>query len=350
MKPSPTDKVYPVSGIATIVDAIEAEGVASLEALDGVHLSPPQLRSPETRISLSQVIQCYRNASQLSADPFFAYHAGLRFHVSTYGMYGFAILSSTDFRQAAHFAEQYHQLVSGDVVITFKEKDGYGIWTIEPAPLPLVDARLYSFIVELHFGIIVSLSRDIMGASFMPRELRVTYNSINSTIDRQPPNIFGCPVLFGRTENALVLDKQWLDGPAKLGNELTYLEVTKLCDQLMEEMHLRIGLAGSVREVLLINLAQQISFDAVAKRLKISTRTLKRKLRQEGTSYRKIVDGLRTQLAIKYLRDTELTIEEIASCLGFGDTASFRHAFRRWTKKTPGEFKRKTKIFRRFGS
>jgi len=348
MKPSLTDKVYPVTGIATIVKALEAEGVASLDALGGAHLSPRQLHLPETRVSLHQVLQCYRNASRLSADPYFAYQAGLRFHVSTYGMYGFAILSSTDFRQTAHFAEQYHELATADADIKFKEEHDYGIWTITPAPLPPIDATLYRFIVELHFGIGTSLIRDIMGSLFLPRVITVTYEP---TIDRKSASdVFGCPVLFGRKENTLVFDKHWLDGPARLGNELTYLEVIKLCDQLLEEMRLRIGIAGSVREALMVNLAQPIGFDAVARRLKISARTLKRKLRQEGTSYRKIVDGLKTQLAIKYLRDTELTVEDIASCLGYGDAASFRHAFRRWTEKTPGEFKRTTRSAHAFAS
>jgi AraC-like DNA-binding protein len=84
-----------------------------------------------------------------------------------------------------------------------------------------------------------------------------------------------------------------------------------------------------------------MSFDALSRRLKIPTRTLKRTLRKEGTSYRQIVDELRTQLAIKYLRDTALTVEDVASCLGFSDAASFRRAFERWTKETPSEMRRR---------
>jgi AraC-like DNA-binding protein len=145
----------------------------------------------------------------------------------------------------------------------------------------------------------------------------------------------------------LVFDLEYLEGPATLGNELTYVELLKICDQLMEGMQLRIGLAGSVREALLVNLAEPMSFDALSRQLKISARTLKRRLRAEGTSYRKIVDELRTELAIKYLRDTELSVEDIASCLGFGDAASFRHAFVRWTNVTPGKFRRRTGVPRK---
>ncbi len=184
------------------------------------------------------------------------------------------------------------------------------------------------------------------GQVFKPRELHVTFNSAADT--KSSADVFGCPILFGHTENAVVLDKQWLDGPAQLGNEITYREVLRLCDHLLEEMQIKIGIASRVREALLINLARPTRFDAIARGLKMSARTLKRRLRVEGTSYRKVVDELRTQLAIKYLRDTDLTLEDIASSLGFRDATNFQHAFRRWTKKTPGEFRRASRTSRRF--
>jgi AraC-like DNA-binding protein len=72
----------------------------------------------------------------------------------------------------------------------------------------------------------------------------------------------------------------------------------------------------------------------------MSPRTLRRKLEQEGTSFRELIDELRAHAAIKYVRDTDLTIEDVAYALGFSDAAAFRHAFRRWTKSAPHEYRR----------
>jgi hypothetical protein len=105
IKPSPDDKVYPVIKLATVVDALAAEGIPAQDALAGARLSREAMSSPATRISLNQVIECYRNAAKLSREPHFSYHAGLRFHLSAYGMYGFAILSSMSYRQTMQFAE-----------------------------------------------------------------------------------------------------------------------------------------------------------------------------------------------------------------------------------------------------
>ena len=91
----PNEEVYPIVKLATVVAALAADGVSPAEALARTQLSASALTSPTARVSLNQIVECYRNAIKLSPDRFFAYRTGLRFHVSTYGMYGFAILSST---------------------------------------------------------------------------------------------------------------------------------------------------------------------------------------------------------------------------------------------------------------
>lgn len=337
IKVGPDEKIYPVVKVATIMEALTAEGVSFADALANVQISKRAISSPATRVSLNQVIECCRNAVRLSRDPRFAYHAGQRFHISTYGMYGFAILSSTDFRKTMHFAEKYHQLATPLAAISFKEEDDRGIWTIVPEPHPSVDAQLYKFIVELSLGIFMSLFREVMGPSFVAREFQVSYGPPDDA--QSYPHTFGCGAHFSQPENKFIFDAAWLDQTPNLGNEITYSEILTLCDQLMDELRLRVGLVGKVREILLVNLTRPTSFAAVASHLRMTTRTLRRRLAEENMSYRKLSDELRMYVAIKYLRDTELSIEDIAHCLGFSEAANFRHAFRRWTKAAPLEFR-----------
>jgi AraC-like DNA-binding protein len=98
--------------------------------------------------------------------------------------------------------------------------------------------------------------------------------------------------------------------------------------------------AGKVRSLLLATLGRHMSLDDVAAHFDIPVRTLRRKLREEGTSFREILDQLRAEVAIKYLRDTQMTIDDIAYALGFSETANFRHAFRRWKRASPRELRR----------
>ena len=80
--------------------------------------------------------------------------------------------------------------------------------------------------------------------------------------------------------------------------------------------------------------------DHVATHLGVPGRTLRRKLRDEETSFRDLFDQSRAEVAIKYLRDTEMTVDDIARALGFSETANFRHAFRRWNHASPKEVRR----------
>jgi len=89
-------------------------------------------------------------------------------------MYGFALLSSTDFRQTMQIAMQYHQLATPLAEIFFRETTGRGVWTIAPLAHAVVDASLCKFIVDLQFGHTVSLQRDFMGRTFAPLEVHGT--------------------------------------------------------------------------------------------------------------------------------------------------------------------------------
>jgi AraC-like DNA-binding protein len=103
---------------------------------------------------------------------------------------------------------------------------------------------------------------------------------------------------------------------------------------------LRAGITGKVRETLLVRPGSWSLAD-VARRLRMSQRTLRRRLRSEGMSFRQLFGEVRAQIALGYLHDTELPIADIAAALGFADEASFRTAFRRWTGRGPREYRRR---------
>jgi hypothetical protein len=149
MDPNPDDAVYPAAKIALVLDALARERVPIEDALRRVRLSKASISSPSTRVSLNQVIDCYRYAAERSPNPHFAHHTGLRVHVSAYGMYGFAILSSVNYRETMRFAAGYHQLATPMTTLEFTEEDGCGIWLLNPLSHARIDGSLYKFIIEI---------------------------------------------------------------------------------------------------------------------------------------------------------------------------------------------------------
>lgn len=338
MNPLTTDKIYPVAKIAVMVDLLGEEGISPEDALAGVGLLPGQLRVPETKVSGAQVLKSCRNAFELSRDPQFAYRASSRFCVATYGMYGFAALSSPDFRETIAFSVAYHRLATPLMHVGFKEEGGIATWTIAPLPLPELNPRFYGFIVKLHMGVLLSLHRKMMGAAFKPA--RVDYALGRPHDDGEATTFFDCPVLYDKPENRFVFDAVWLDRQPDFGNKHVHAELRQLCDGLLKDFELGAGVAGQVRKLILSNLSRPVGFERVAECLNMSGRSLRRRLRDEGTSFGQLADQLRVQVAIKYVRDTDLSIEDIAFALGFSDASSFRHAFRRWTNAAPQEYRR----------
>lgn len=338
-KPSASDKVYPPAKLALLVEALVSEGVSLHEALHHVGVPHDKLHSAEFLVSVEQLLTACRNAIRLSRDSQLPFRAGSSIHVSAYGMYGYAILCGTDFRRIFEFAVKYHVLAAPLGTISFTERDGMGVWTFEPVLHHAVDERLYRFIVEFQISVHISLQRDVMGSSFAPSEIALTYPRAKDFWLAE--DAVGCPVRYEQPANQMIFDSKWLDDQPKLGNRTTYTAVEKLCDELLSDLALRAGVAGKIRMILLRDMANRPTFAAIAKLLGVTTRTLRRQLHQQGMSYRQLVDDLRTQVAVKYLRETVMTNEDVALALGFSDASNFRHAFRRSTGKTPSEFRRK---------
>jgi AraC-like DNA-binding protein len=329
-------KVYPTAKIALVVKALAEEGVDARAALRGAELSLEQMRSPTVLVCMDQVLASYRNALRLTQNPNFAFEMGLKSHVSLYGMYGFAILSSMDFRETMHFATRYHRLATPLVKMHFTEEPRSAVWTFEPLPHPAMDERLYKFIVDCQLGVHLSLHRDIMGADFTPTAVHLTYGAPKPE-SRSP---FGFPVAYTQSANRLFFDPGWLTGRPHLGDEIAYSTVLALCDDLQDKLQHKIGVAGGVRTYLLANLGRNVSLEDVAEHLGAPERTLRRKLRDENTSFREILDELRCEVAMKYLRETEMTVDDVAYALGFSETSNFRHAFRRWKQASPQQYRR----------
>jgi AraC-like DNA-binding protein len=84
----------------------------------------------------------------------------------------------------------------------------------------------------------------------------------------------------------------------------------------------------------------EVTLESVASRLAMTPRTLQRRLRDEGTTFRRMLDDYRRELASRYLTNALLTVDEVAYLLGFSESSAFHKAFKRWTSKAPAEFRR----------
>lgn len=332
-----SERVYEPTKLAALFDILVEQGCPAGEILRNVNLTADEVHSPKSRISLAELMTGCENAIRLSSDPHLPYRVGTSVHISAYGMYGFAILCCPDFRKAMAFAELYHALATPLATIEFTEDDGFASWIIEPIARAATNPQVYRFITEMQIGIHISLMRDIMGPAFTPDQIDLAYPEAHDF--RLPAEQIGCRLSFASRTNGIVFRSAWLDHAANLGNKTTYPAVVALCDDLLNDLKLRIGVAGEIRGLLLRDINRPPTLAAIARMLDVSDRSLRRQLREQGISFRGLLDELRMQIAMKYLRTTKLANEDIALALGFSDAANFRRAFRRWTNKSPSEIR-----------
>ncbi|MDN7179484.1 AraC family transcriptional regulator [Caballeronia sp. SEWSISQ10-4 2] len=330
-------RIYPPHKIAALVAELGEQGVPAQAALAGTGLDASQLGTPATRVSYRQLSTVMSNALRLSRDPAIALRAGQRVHVTAYGMYGYALLSSASFADAMALSGTYVPVIGPLCDTIYSRNETVATYTSEPIYWPNPASDIYRFAIEFATSLHLTVARDLAGPSFRLTRLRFVYGAPAHA--HAYHQLFECPVLFGQTCNDLQYDAAWFDRPVTLADPITYAMSCETCERLLREVNEGGGIATDIRRILHSRSGQFPSLEAMAEMLSMHPRALRRKLESENTSYRDLLAEVRMRLAIEYLRKTRMTNEEIASLLGYSDAANFRHAFTRWTGKSPTTFR-----------
>lgn len=334
-RPNFEQRIFWPHTIAAIVSELVRQGIEASAALEGTGLVASALDVHTTRTSYRQLDVVVRNALRLSSDPAIGLSAGLRMHVTAYGMYGYALLSSSTLAEACDFAARYVRIIGPFCDVGLLDHGATAVVTLEPLHWPDVTDDLHRFAVEFALSAHLTTNRDRAGNAFKFSRVVLDYAA--------PPHAnvyesqFECPVLFKQQRCGYEHDLS--DGPIAFADPRTNAMVREMCDDLLSEVNRAGGVAAEVRRILIERPGRNLSIEAVAEKLGASTRMLRRKLDSEGTSYRDIRAEVRMRLAIEYLRKTQMTNEEIANRVGYSDAANFRHAFMRWTGKSPSDFR-----------
>jgi AraC-like DNA-binding protein len=152
-------------------------------------------------------------------------------------------------------------------------------------------------------------------------------------------DIFGCEVRYGQTWTGFSCSPEVLDVPLKLADPGAFQAAQLICQRELDRLAANESLAARVRRLLL---EKQRGFPtlAVAARLfHMTPRTLHRRLVDEGTSYRELLESVRHTLAVEHVNSGRFSMDEIAYRLGYTDLANFRRAFKRWESVPPSVFR-----------
>ena len=330
-------RVYPAHAVAMLVRVMTQRGTSPADVLNGSDMDPVALQQSTARISLGQMVTVFRNACALTNDPMLAVDVGSRMHVAACGLYGYALLCSASHAHAVNFISTYDHLVSPFTRMTFALVGNVARWGIDLAVDVQASEPLYRFMMELKLCAMLTVHRDLYGPEAGYRNVHVVYDA-PAHADRFQ-SAMGCAIHYNAPANEVGYDAAMMLRPMPYANDITHATLRELCDQESRRIGQRERLTEMVYATLLSRTGRFPDINATARELSMNGRTLQRRLAMEGSCYRDLVAKARVQLAISYLRSTDLSIENIAARLGYSDATSFRHAFKRWTQAAPGAFR-----------
>ena len=335
-QPGFVQRIYSPHSIAAIVSELGAQRVER-DVLDGTGLERDELALHTTQVSYQQIDIVVRNAIRLSKDPAIALRAGQRMRITTYGIYGYALLSSPTYKDAREFSNRYIRVVGPLCEATNAYQDARVVCTMEPNHWTDPSDVAYRFAVEFALSAHLTTGRDLAGPSFGFSHVALAYAKPEhfDVYDE----LFACPVRFGQRSNTFGYDLSLADGAVTLADARSHAMAREMCEQILAEINRGGGAAAEIRRLLIERSGRYPNIEVIAAELSIHPRALRRRLEAEGTSYRDILAEVRRRLAVEYLRKTNMTNEEIARRLGYSDAANFRHAFLRWTGKSPSDFR-----------
>lgn len=317
-----------------IVRALEARGVDASALLRQAGCDPALFHVPETRLSNRVIQRIFELAEQATGDACFGIDVGKEVQGVAMHALGYAWLASGTLGEAmARLARHTRVLTEfwrGELrdeprgvrfVLVYADPRATG-------PLSRHDAVLAG---------ILKLCRITYGDAFAPLEV---------TVEREPPACaqrfdewFRAPIVWGAPHPGLLCRREDVERPLATSNPGVALASDELVSDYLARLDRGDVVAQVRRKLLACFPAGAPTQTAIAHALGMSPRTLHRRLAEAGTSFEKLLDDTRRELAAEYLRRSDYSVGEVAYLLGFAETSSFNRAFRRWTGTSPSEFR-----------
>lgn len=323
-----------VSSMQILAGLGAERGLGEAQLLHDTGLSADRLHDPRTEVEAGQELQLVRNLLDgCPGQSELGVLAGLRYHISSYGLWGFAMMSSPSLRAAVELGQRLLSLSFAFVRMQLLEGPDSAELRVDADEVP-EDAR--QFLLE----------RDLVAARQLLNELcaspiplmSASFSCVRPAHAGLVGEIFACPVHFGAAHTGMCFSSTVLDLPLPQANAATVQTCEQLCRDLLAQRRQRTGVAARIRQRLLRSDDAFPGLEQVAGELGLTSRTLRRRLAGEGTSYRHLLEECRELLAEQLLGQLHLSVEEVAARLGYAEASSFIIAFRRWKGMTPRRF------------
>ncbi len=299
---------------------------------DIIKLAQIDLSKPIQEFEFPRIIDYLYNYTK---DEALMIKLGQRVDVTYFGSFGFALMSCSDFTEAIKLINRYQLLLGTGInfiVLSDSPKSKYTL-RVSMNALNNLQKKL---ITELVISQSIYLLKIITNEK-LKFKISFQYEGINNK--ELYESILKCDVEFNQLHNEISIPVDISKEKLISANSAAHIIYEEQCEKLLRDLNKIENFSAAARRILLQAGDDLPDIKEVAFKLHISESTLRRRLKLESTSYRKICDEVRDMLAKKYLSTTNLTVSDIAMLLNYSEAASFRRAFVRWNKLTPNDYR-----------
>lgn len=286
-------------------------------------------------IPIEKVSCLLETAAERTDNPCVGLTMGQDFHYESSSLLIVAMLAAPNVREGLAFLTKYDRFIDSGITISYSAERApveFGVSLMHP------DA---SSMVQLNEYLLSFLVKTLGVATREPVPLlEVAFQHKNSPNIEPLTECFGHPVKFGADHNRIKFHPKYLDQRFLTANRLLFKVLSNAIQTYFSIGSDHNGFVDVVcRQIMMTDHQQRVSSESIAGRLNISTRTLRRKLADEGYSFQEAKNLAREQRAKYLLANTNASLTEIAYELGFSELSAFSRAFRRWVGETPQSYR-----------
>lgn len=331
------EATFSIAIVRDIVQYVAAHGVEANLLYRAAHIDPTWLDDPDRQVSGEVLKYLWREAITQTSDCDLGLHIGEAFDLAAIGIVGYVLLNCKTYRQVLEKLSQYTRLFSQGVAIHHQVVDGWVQCDCE------IVGNLKNYLldeprhpIESTFAALIMATQQLTGNVLQAHAVWFQHPCPKDCDEHQ--RIFQTIVQFSKPVNRIIFSAPCLEWSVRSANSNLLVVFERHAETMLKAQ------SQSYSQKVMQTITQQLqgevpSIEAIAHSLVISVRQLQRELQVESTSYQKLLEETRKELAIQHFKNPETSIHDVAFLLGFSEPSAFHRAFKRWTGQTPQSYR-----------
>ena len=315
-------------GLIPLLNMMQARGVDTRELLNPVGIGRFEFLDPAFTITLDQELAIISRAIKYLPEP----DAGLQlahfYHLHNFSVLGLALRSCSTLGECFELIREFPRLQWGICKTTGHLTNNTIVFELQAS-----ETREERLLLERDMACIKTLFSEVLDNELRLEKVTFAYPAPADTTPYK--NLFNCPVLFNQPATTLLIPlERKLPAADPLSRDFYVAQCVRLSAQMDEPFRY----SWLIRDQLL-HLTPMPGLESLSEHLHIEPRTLQRRLKKEGTRFSTLLQDVRLKRAFDRLLYTNMTVEQIATELGFNEAVAFSHAFKQWTGQSPRQWR-----------